>query len=73
MDLKQKLKNDPMFNPLVALSLMLFILLYATCISADIVFLKESMSFKWTIFMILYTVAVAYIISFLVYQIGSRI
>ncbi|MFC1546466.1 nucleoside recognition domain-containing protein, partial [bacterium] len=71
--IKHALQKDPLFTPIAALSLMIFVLLYAPCISANIVFWKEVMSLRWTLFMLVYTISVAYIASLLVYQIGIRI
>ncbi len=69
-DLAKSLKEDPVFSVPVALSLMIFVLLYVPCIAATTVFLKESGSWKWTRFYIFYTIAMAWIMSFLVYRIS---
>ncbi len=69
-DLSYNLKNDPGFSKSTALSLIVFILLYVPCIAATAVFYKESGSGKWTRFYILYTITVAWILSFIVYRIS---
>ncbi len=61
------------FTPLVGLSLMLFVLLYFPCIATIVVIVKESHSWKWGAFVVLYTICLAWLVSFLVYQIGSLI
>lgn len=79
--LKQKLKNatytsgnragQKVFNPVSALSLMLFILLYFPCIAVIITIKKETGSWKWSLFTALYTTTIAWVVSFIIYQVGS--
>ncbi|MDR2556358.1 MAG: ferrous iron transport protein B [Bacteroidales bacterium] len=61
------------FTPLTALAFIAFILLYMPCVAVFAAVRRESESWKWPFFLILYTTAVAYIISMLIYQIGSLI
>ncbi|WP_418695978.1 ferrous iron transport protein B, partial [Barnesiella intestinihominis] len=63
----------PDFTPLVALSFMVFVLLYFPCIASVIAVAKEAGSWKWGTFTVLYNTGVAWIVSFLVYQIGLLI
>jgi len=63
-------KGEKVFTPLVAFSFMLFILLYVPCIAAVTAIKKETQSWKWTIFAASYSTAFAWIVSFLVYNIG---
>ena len=70
--LQVALKNDPHMNPLVALTLMFFTLLYVPCIAATAVFHKEVKEWKWTVFYILFTTGMGYLVAFLVYQ-GGRL
>lgn len=75
--LAQNLKNDkyangePVFTPLVALSFLMFILIYFPCIAVIAAIKKESGAWKWAIFTIVYTTGLAWLVSFAVYQIGS--
>jgi len=69
-DLAKTLSKDPVFSIPVALSLIIFVLLYVPCIAATTVFHKESGSWKWTRFFIFYTIAMAWIMSFFVYRIS---
>jgi ferrous iron transport protein B len=64
-------KGQPIFTPLVALSFMIFVLLYFPCIAVIIAVKKESNGWKWAIFLAVYTTALAWITSFLIYQIGG--
>lgn len=59
------------FTPLVAFTFMLFVLIYLPCIAVVAAVVKESGSWKWGLFMILYTCLLAWLISFAVFQIGS--
>ena len=61
------------FTPLVGLSLMLFVLLYFPCIATVTAIVNESNSWKWGAFVIVYTCCLAWVVSFLVYQIGNLI
>ena len=62
--------GEPVYTPLVAYSLMLFILLYVPCF-ATIAAIRREAGSKWALFSVLYSIACAWIASFLVYQIGS--
>jgi ferrous iron transport protein B len=64
-------KGEKIFTPLVAFSYMLFILIYFPCIAVIAAIKKESGSWKWAAFTVVYTTALAWIASFLVYNIGS--
>lgn len=63
--------GTPVFTPLVALSLMLFVLIYFPCIATVAAIKNESGSWKWAGFVILYTTTLAWFVSFIVYQVGS--
>ena len=58
-------------TPLAAFSFLLFVLLYFPCIATIAAIKGETGSWKWAFFAALYTTAVAWIVSALVYQIGS--
>ncbi len=60
------------FNPLIAYSIMIFVLLYIPCIAVIAAVKRETNSWKWPIFMIFYTTGIAWIASFIFYQ-GGRI
>lgn len=72
----QRMKADtyadgtPVFNPAVALSLMVFVLLYFPCIATISAIKNESGSWKWGIFTIAYTLILAWTASFAVYRIA---
>ena len=58
------------FTPLAALAFMVFTQLYSPCVTALGTIKKETQSWKWMGFAFLYTCAVAWVASMLVYQIG---
>ena len=74
--LKEKLQTatkpdgSHVFNPVVAFSFMLFILLYFPCIAA-LAAIKREAGTKWMVFEIFYTTGVAWLISFIFYQLAT--
>lgn len=65
------LSNRIPITPLVAFGYMLFVLIYFPCIATIIAIKQESGSWKWAVFAGTYTTVLAWVIAFLVYQIGS--
>ena len=61
------------FSPLIAFSFMLFILAYFPCIGVVAAIKRESGSWKWAAFIVIYTTSIAWLLSFSVFQIGSLI
>lgn len=59
------------FSPLSAISFMIMSLLYTPCLVALGAIKRETNSWKWTAFAALYTFGIAWIISVLVFQIGT--
>ena len=59
------------FSPLNAYCLMLFCLLYSPCAAAIATVGREAGSAKWAVFSVLYQTGIAWLVSFLVFQIGS--
>jgi ferrous iron transport protein B len=68
--LNGKLKGEKVFTPLVAFGFMLFVLIYFPCIAVITAIGRES-NWKWAVFTMFYTTALAWLVSFLTYQIGS--
>lgn len=71
--LSESFKEVTGYSTATALSLMIFVLLYAPCVAAIAVFHKESGRWKYTVLMFSYTMAVAWIVSFIVYRAGLLI
>lgn len=68
--LEQRLKEDPLYNTAVALSLIVFVLLYVPCLAATAVFHKEAGGYKITLSYIAYSMITAWVMSFIVYRIA---
>ena len=58
-------------TPLVAFGYMVFVLIYFPCIATLAAIKGESGSWKWAVFAGLYTTALAWLMSFAIYQIGG--
>ena len=64
--------GEKMYTPLVAYAAMVFVLLYIPCIAVIGVIKKETNSWRWPLFTVFYTTAVAWIVALIVYQ-GGRL
>ncbi|MDR0872553.1 MAG: ferrous iron transport protein B [Prevotellaceae bacterium] len=62
--------GQKVFTPLTAYTLMLFVLIYFPCIAAVAAIKKEG-GWRWAFFSVIYSTALAWIVAFLVYRIGS--
>ena len=63
--------GQPVFTPLVAMSFLVFVLLYLPCVAVLTAVGREAGNWKWSAFVVFYTTAVAWLASFMIYQIGS--
>ncbi|MEC3608250.1 ferrous iron transport protein B [Bacillus glycinifermentans] len=59
------------FSPLAAYGFMAFVLLYVPCLATVAVIKKETTSKKWMFLSILYGLAIAYALTFVIYQGGK--
>ena len=77
--LSQKLKEKnpmtgkPDFTPIIAISFVVFVLIYFPCIATITAISKESGSIWWGVFTMVYTCSLAWFISFVIYQILVRV
>jgi ferrous iron transport protein B len=62
--------GEPVFNTLVAISLMVFLMLACQCVSTLAITRRETNSWRWPIFMWTYMMVLAYVASLIVYQGG---
>ncbi|MDD2476629.1 MAG: ferrous iron transport protein B [Dysgonamonadaceae bacterium] len=62
--------GSPVFTPLVAIGLMLFVLIYFPCIATIVAIKEESGSWKWGLFVIIYTTSLAWFVALITHQIG---
>ncbi len=65
--------SAPDFTPAVALSFLIFILLYCPCMATVTAIVKETGSWRWGAFSVIYNTAVAWLIAFIVYRIALLI
>ncbi|GET29552.1 ferrous iron transport protein B [Prolixibacter sp. SD074] len=65
--------GKPLFTPLVALSFLIFVLIYFPCIAVIATIRRESGSWKWALLTVVYTTGLAWFMAFLVYQLGTLI
>ena len=61
------------FTPLSAFTFMVFCLLYVPCISAFVTIKKEMGSLKWALASAMMQIGIAYIVSLIIFQVGSLI
>lgn len=59
------------FTPLTAVSFMVMVLFYTPCAATIATVKKETNSYKWPIFIALYTFAIGWLSAVLVYQVGT--
>ena len=70
--LEQSLRNDPAWTTPAIISLFLFILLYAPCMVTVVTMAKEA-TWKWAIGGTIGSLIFAYILSVIVFQVGTYI
>lgn len=63
--------GQPVFTSLSGLSFLLFVLFYLPCVAVIAAVGRESGSWKWAGFVLFYTTAIAWMASFVIYQVGS--
>ncbi len=70
VELKSILRHDPSFSRATALSLMVFVLLYIPCVAAIGVMKKEIGKWRPVVLYSVYSLSVAWILSFVVYRLA---
>jgi ferrous iron transport protein B len=68
---EKKEDGTPAFSQLTVICLLLFVLIYFPCVATIAAIKNESGSWKWTLFAVTYTTALAWVVCFIVYQLGS--
>lgn len=69
--LADKLKSAPGWGPLTAFSLIIFTIFYAPCFVTVVCIAKETGSWKWASFSVVFNTTLAFGLSVIFYQIGS--
>ncbi len=71
--LMTRLRADSALSPLVAVCVMVYYVLAMQCLSTVAVVKRETNGWKWPLFMTGYMTALAWVVTFLVYQIGTAL
>ncbi|CFX18126.1 Ferrous iron transport protein B [Syntrophomonas zehnderi OL-4] len=66
----EKVREQSGFTPLVAYVLMIFTLIYVPCLATVAIMKRETNGWKWPLFMVAYTLILAWLVSFIVYRGG---
>lgn len=66
-------KNEKVYSKPVALSFLMFVLIYFPCVAVVAALKKESGSWKWALFTIFYTTALAWIVAFIVFNVSKMV
>jgi ferrous iron transport protein B len=69
--LKEKLQTA--YTPLIGFCIMLFCLISTPCMATVAVTIRETGSWKWGLFQLAYLTAAAWVVTAVVYQVGSRL
>ena len=72
-DLPTALRSSGTFTPLTGLAFMAFSLIYIPCIATIGVIYRETGSWKWTIFTVMYELTLAYVVAFIIVTFGRLI
>lgn len=70
VSLAATLANDPAWNQVLALSLIVFIMFYSPCVATVICIVRESGSWKWGAFSVAFNSIFAFLCATLVYRVG---
>lgn len=71
--LAERLKSTEGWGPVTAFALIIFTIFYAPCFVTVVCIAKETGSWKWAAFSMVFNTALAFSLSVIFYQIGSRI
>ncbi len=71
--LAQTLANEPQWNPVVALALIVFIMFYAPCFVTVVCIVREAGSWKWGAFSMAFNTVFAFSMATIVYQVGMAL
>lgn len=71
--LSGKIAADPNWTSPKALGLMLFVMLYAPCFVTLVAIRRETGSWRWPVFSLIFNTILAFVVAVLVYQIGTAL
>ncbi|HQL95980.1 MAG TPA: nucleoside recognition domain-containing protein, partial [Candidatus Hydrogenedentes bacterium] len=70
--LSARLREAPGWTPLRAFAMMLFVMLYAPCVTTIAVIRRETGTWKWPLFATVYATTIAFVLAAAVFQ-GGRL
>ena len=71
--LKDRLRQEKAYTPLVAICLMVFYVLAMQCMSTLAVVKRETGSWKWPLFQLVYMTVLAWLVTWLVHLLGKAL
>jgi ferrous iron transport protein B len=69
--LSETLARDPAWSPLLAVGLIVFTMFYSPCLVSVICISRESGSWKWGAFAMVFNTVLAFLLAVLIFQVGS--
>ena len=69
--LSERLAGNPSWSPIRAAAMLIFVMVYAPCMSTLAVIRRESGSWKWPLFATAYTTLLAYVLAVIVFRVGG--
>jgi ferrous iron transport protein B len=71
--LSEQLQKEPGWNPLMAFTLIMFVMLYEPCLTTLVVIRRETGEWRWSLFAMAYTTILAYVVALVVHSVGSAL
>lgn len=71
--LAERLAQDDDWNPIKAMAIMILVMIYSPCIAALSVMRRETQSFRWPLFSLVFNTLVGYFMAVAIYQLGRLI
>jgi ferrous iron transport protein B len=71
--LSETLAADPNWSPLIAIGLIVFTMFYSPCFASVVCISRESGTWKWGAFAMLFNTVLAFVLAVLIYQVGSAL
>ncbi len=69
--LSERLQADETWSPIRAFAMMIFVMVYAPCFVTIAAIKKETESWKWAGFSMVYSTTVGFVLAVIIYQVGS--
>jgi ferrous iron transport protein B len=71
--LSETLARDPNWSPLIAIGLIVFTMFYSPCFVSVICISRESGTWKWGVFAMIFNTALAVVLAIVIFQIGTAL